>query len=290
MEFDPSQPEEAQPQLPARPTPTIRPLSSEDSIRRETETPTISPDTSEVHVQDPGSRLIAEPLNARQPLVQPRASSVAIGATAPKKRSWYKLLMVLIVVLVAAGYYGFNYFFADRVTIGNLVEERVNSTSYLRPQQWKKIDASTSAYGNMHGENDKSSALVAINVGNSSSLSGATPTDGFYDMVRTATLDELTPEWLKGTMNKNAELPCQNVTSFEKKADTSKTATSIGMFRVSASCQRSDGRFEIHLRGIIGNDGKIRVIMLVATESIWNKDQAAFNKMLDSITQSSSSI
>lgn len=265
----------------------IQPLSSEDDIRREalSNAPATvgNSDTqkqAEAAQDDPyPSTLITEPI--RRPMGQPpnlhTSQATPTPETPKRKRRVLPIVGALLFVLLAsAGYY---YFFWNRVTVADLVEETTQNTTYLRPKQWQNLGLGTSSYGNMQGANGKSTAVVAITTAQSSV---GNTSDATVKALRTLFLSTLTSATLK-----NNNISCVPDNDPQKEADTSSTPTTIGIFRLTATCKKDGGTFIMKMHGVLGYDGRVRIVLLLATTSDWNKSKEAFDKILNSVQQGS---
>ena len=291
------QPDQQSPQSPepasqapvaSRPPHVLQPLSSEDEIRREAGQG--APQTSAVSTP-PSNRddinaaesslygLVTEPLRQQRPAPYVAQSHVASSASAPKKKHGLAIFFIVLVVGggLAAGVYFFSHFFSTKVATSDLIKESYQSTTYLRPKQWKPLTvANGSAYGDLKGKDGKSTALVTLRT---------LPThfnvaESDYPALRTQVLDSLTETSLASSTGSN---PCSSVTDVQKEADTSTTATMVGLIRLTSTCIRSDGSFTLKMHGVIGKDGYVRLIAVMAAQKSWTENEAVFQKMLDSI-------
>jgi hypothetical protein len=233
------------------------------------------------HLPEVTNSIPAQSYQTPQSVIEPNPS-------APPKKRHTKLIVflsILGVLVIGLGIAYFIYIRLDSVSVGDLVEEKIQNTTYLRPKQWQPITAGTgSGYGDKLGENGKSAGAVTVAIG-ASPISGIlTSIDGVYDMLRTQSLASLSEEAAIASFRNNGS-DCGSDLDFQKEEDTSSTPTTVGLFRISALCHRSDGTVVLHIHGVIGRDGYVRSIIVVASQSNWDKNQDAYKKMLDSLQQ-----
>lgn len=297
----------------------IQPLSSEEEIRAsliQPPTPIASPiqpitysndtdftnSTAEAQYREGArtesvsninnSTLITEPLNHSHSHAQPTAhqSPPAVQSPStqeiPKKKR--KVILPIFLLVLIAGLAGAAYIFQGlgTVTVDNLVEEKVQNTSYLRPKQWKSLSTSTSGYGNMMGKDNKSTALVAINVSPTQNRIWGTASEDTLAQLRASTLEQLSDTSVTNAFQSGANA-CSSKIIVQKEADTSSTPTSIGIYKLTASCDYTTNgeKYIMKIRGIAGRDGYVRTIGLAAVQSSWNKNIQAYDKMIESISQ-----
>ena len=241
------------------------------------------------YFDDPTSRLITEPISKPQQS-QPYSQSAIPVSEAPRKGSHTVRNIILIALLVmgAGGYYFF--WSVGRVTTADLVKTEVSNTTYLRPKQWQKIDNGVSeGYGNKLSGNGKSSALMLVSRSSTQSVALANMPDSMLDMARQSALSALTDTNLEAAFKKG-DNGCNTVSNIHKEADTRSVGSTIGIYKLTADCSRDDGSFSINMKGMIGKDGYLRTVGIVAEKSNWERNKEAYQKMLDSVQQKDSSI
>lgn len=295
----------------------IQPISSEAEIRAASVAPqsptsppidpprpsdvqssnvTNSTQQQDIANEDPyytGSTLITEPLayhadqlNANQsyPSIQP--SSIE---TPKKKRKLFLPIFSLIFIAGIAGV-AYLYFGAGKVFVHDLVEEKVQNTSYLRPHQWQNIKlGTTSSYGNKLAKDDKSTALVSVSSMQSANPALLSATDDTYQQLRTSVLGFITEDTITRTFQ-DGGTPCATKVSVQKEPDMSSTSTTVGVYKATATCERAaDGSsYILKMRGVAGRDGRVRTVLLLAIQSNWDSNKDAYQKMLDSLRQTDS--
>lgn len=286
----PPQPSEPTPQPPAAPGPPriLQPLSSEDDIRREAEQVAPQPPTANTPSSDQADTnapeslsygLVTEPLHPRQPVPYMSPNPRTTATDTPKKRRGPVTFFVILIILsgLVVGLYFFSQIFSTKIATSDLIEESYRSTTYLRPRQWKPLTvANGSAYGDLKGKDGKSTALVTLRT---------LPThfdvaESDYPALRTQVLDSLTETSLASSTGSS---PCSSVTDVQKEADASTTATMVGLIKLTSTCVRSDGSFTLKMHGILGKDGYVRLIAIMAAQKTWAENEEVFQKVLDSV-------
>lgn len=241
------------------------------------------------YVDDPTSRLITEPISKpQQP--QPYSQSVIPALEVSRKKS-HMVRNIILIALLAIGAGGYYFFWsAGRVTTADLVKTEVSNTTYLRPKQWQKIDNGVSeGYGNKLSSNGKSSALMLVNRSSTQSVALANMPDSMLDMARQSALNALTDANLEAAFKKG-DNGCNTVSNIHKEADTRSVGSTVGIYKLTADCSRNDGSFNINMKGMLGKDGYLRTVGIIAEKSNWERNKEAYQKMLDSVQQKDSSI
>jgi hypothetical protein len=198
---------------------------------------------------------------------------------------------IILIALLAIGAGGYYFFWsAGRVTTADLVKTEVSNTTYLRPKQWQKIDNGVSeGYGNKLSSNGKSSALMLVNRSSTQSVALANMPDSMLDMARQSALNALTDANLEAAFKKG-DNGCNTVSNIHKEADTRSVGSTVGIYKLTADCSRDDGSFNINMKGMLGKDGYLRTVGIIAEKSNWERNKEAYQKMLDSVQQKDSSI
>lgn len=241
------------------------------------------------YADDPTSRLITEPISKpQQP--QPYSQSVIPALEVSRKKS-HMVRNIILIALLAIGAGGYYFFWsAGRVTTADLVKTEVSNTTYLRPKQWQKIDNGVSeGYGNKLSSNGKSSALMLVNRSSTQSVALANMPDSMLDMARQSALNALTDANLEAAFKKG-DNGCNTVSNIHKEADTRSVGSTVGIYKLTADCSRNDGSFNINMKGMLGKDGYLRTVGIIAEKSNWERNKEAYQKMLDSVQQKDSSI
>lgn len=295
-------------QMPVQPQrrAVIQPVSSEDAIRQAAASaaptvsvsssspvaPNSSPRSNESDEYSTNSTLITEPLHpASTPGVrnstgysQQLHTSTTQEEQPKKSRGTLFGVIGFILLLVVAGAAWF-FFFSGRISASDLVEASVQNTTYLRPKQWSQVPSNaTSSFGDMKGGDGKSTALVSLNV-SPQQFSGVVDSASNLESVRSQILTTVTEETVAPAFQAGGAA-CQSAIKLQKEADTSSTETNAGLYKLTASCDRNDGTSILKMRGVIGRDGYVRVIAVFAGQASWNMNEAAYQKILDSVDQS----
>ncbi|MDN5274671.1 MAG: hypothetical protein JWP06_572 [Candidatus Saccharibacteria bacterium] len=290
----------------------IQPLSSEAEIRASVVAPphqAVPPDGSHSDiptgiVQQPdeiaaesesyynGSTLITEPLNHSHLQSNPyQAHSTLQSVLIPTPRKKRRIILPVSLLVVIIGIAGAAFLFQElgHVTVGNLVEEKVQNTTYLRPKQWQVLTLSTSSYGDKLGSGNKSSALVALNVSQTQSPTLATASEFTLELLRAEVLHKLSDESIESAFQSGPGA-CASKIALQKETDTSSTSTSVGLYKLTATCDRNvnGDKYIMKMRGIAGHDGHLRTIALMAVQSSWDKNHEAYDKIVESLNQTPS--
>ena len=196
-----------------------------------------------------------------------------------------RIVLSIVACLLVAGTVVFvlllNY---GRISVSDLVEVKLQNTSYLRPRQWKELSSGMSGFGDRLGKNNKSTELVAMNVGTTPNTAILSATDGMFQHVRTQVLDALTAASITPTFEKS-NIPCTGGIDLQKEADTSTVGDTIGIYKLTATCNRDKDTYIMKMRGVVGRDGYIRTIGLLAPQTKWNMNTEAYQKVIDSLRQ-----
>lgn len=278
----------------------IQPLSSEEDILAAS-TPPVNPSQPSTNTQTPEiavvntvqqpaeeyygiSTLPNESLS--HPTFQPQSILQSQPVDQPKKKRHILPVVALIFVagIGAAAYLVLGY---GRVATSDLIQTDAQNTTYLRPQQWKVLGlATTSSYGNKQAKDNKSTALVAVNVSPSANSTLATASEDTFQFLRTSLLNAITEQTIAPAF-KNSGIACTSDVDLQKEADTSTTPTTTGLYILTATCKHSTNTnaYVMKMRGVAGRDGHMRTIALIAVQSSWDKNKDAYEKIIDSLHQ-----
>lgn len=240
----------------------------------------------------PVHQLDNEPTAA--PVLNP---SMAAGATlptalaeppkskAPLKRVLIGLGALVVLGLIALGLFIFLYLPSlDKVNESDLVQETVGNTTYLRPKQWKQQKlGSTTAYGNMLGRNNTSTALIAVTEGSYVNAGIVKQPDATINGVREIFMAAMSDNVIKDDYKE--AFSCVSVENIRKVKGERKTEKLISVFSITADCVRDDGTFVARYDATLGDDGTSRTTGLMATKDNWEKNSAVYEKMISSIDQ-----
>jgi hypothetical protein len=296
----PPEPENTPAPLPQQPPRIIQPISSETEILREANEnippaapapvtqPSPTTPSSYQAVNPYETNLATEPLHplatqpqpAPTPVPQPYTPSAAMTPPRPKKKRHLIMKIVGGIFLLYLGYVAYANLSA-LVSVDDLVQTDIQNTSYLRPKQWQPTGLGTSGYGAPDKKSGKFTALVSVKI---TPLSLGALSDSEITTFRSQILDTLTSSALNSAMAANGS-PCKSDINLQKEADTSSTPTTTGLYTLTATCERSDGTVMIKMRGVIGKDGNVRNIGVTASSALWKINEAAYQKMLDSLQQ-----
>lgn len=185
------------------------------------------------------------------------------------------LVAVLLIFVLPSG----------KINESDLVSATTDSTTYLRPKQWQSITVSSiSGYGDKKGKDGTSTALIAVQkknyVQSGVTSASASQLDTFRETVKTSMTSGDAEDAIKETGSS-----CTSTEDVTVTKSSVSTTNMVGVLRVDGICVRSDGRFKIVLYITLGEDGYLRSIALMSTESQWKLNEAVFNKMLESADQ-----
>ena len=211
------------------------------------------------------------------------------ASDAPKKRSKGLLVVGLVVggfaliSGVAAVLLLFVFGANGKVAESDLVSTTADGTTYLRPKQWQPVTVGTTAgYGDKLAKDGKSSAMVLVSKG-SYTQGFESPTDEIIAALRKNVSGALTPTTAAPKMKSDGD--CSEVKDVTIAESTVKNDKSFGIVDISGTCLKDGITYKMVYYLLIGNDGYVRTTILVATEANWNKNEAVFNKMIDSANQ-----
>jgi hypothetical protein len=230
------------------------------------------------------STLVTEPLHPGPVTPQLQRSSLQQVVETPEKKRHTALWVVIILLAVVIGIGAYWYLNLGRVTVSNLVEEKVQNTTYLRPQQWKSLNIATSSFGDKLGKDGKSTGLVAVNVSATSNTILATASGSTLDLLRTTLLNAVTEETLTPAFQTGGA-ECTSAVDIQKEVDASSTTTSMGMYTLTATCKRNGEPYIMKMHCIAGRDGYLRTITVFGGKASWDRNTEAYQKILDSIQQ-----
>lgn len=268
----------------------IQPLSSADDIRAELESPTQPADNTPEQPTEPAgaqgyrSTLVTEPLHSDKPQTNSLQPQRPVFAEPVKKapRARRGVLLAVTLLIVGAGAAAaYLFFFDNKVSANDLVETTVEDTSYLYPKQWKEVNAGIRGYGDLRGESGKSTAVVTVNI--TPSAMGSVSTEN-VEPIRTQLLNTLSEKTVQPAFQSGGAT-CSSGISLNKEADDSRRSSTIGLYKLTATCQGQDKRYVLKMRGVVGYDGRMRTIALMATQSLWDKNGQTFDTIIDSVKQ-----
>lgn len=288
-----------QPQTPTPAAPTdnpsihktvLQPLSSEDDIRREAEShvPPTHPPVPQQPATNEGAPVGSTDLNVNAqhpPVVIPPLPGSAVETSSPKHKSpWLKRIVITLLLLatIVGGVIAWALFTASSYSVkeSDLIEERAEATTYLRPKQWV---AHNNGFGDGRSAGGKSSSMIVVKVSPSEPrLINASPE--LLALARQQTESSLTDERVREMLMPERDNACTSVPEIKRSSDVSSVDGMSGLYLIDALCERKDGRFTIKIRVYLGNaDGRLRVVMVGAGESIWKLNSATYDQMLTSV-------
>lgn len=213
-----------------------------------------------------------------------------------KKHKIIKLILIAIISGVATLTY--LTYTRNLVKEEDLTRASLDHTSWLVPKQWRKYDKESRGksddnvarviYGDGSLKNNKSSAVLTVSqINQQAALTNASPE--YYETLRKSFSKEFDSNQIRDGLASASNVGCSKTPNISKSVDRSDTNGVIGLFSVNASCSTKYSSFIMKIRVVIGkNDGIIRSISLSSEELTWEKNKAAFDKMLDSISASGS--
>jgi len=166
----------------------------------------------------------------------------------------------------------------------SLVSEALTNTTYLRPEQWNKLEVLNgvvSRYGTVEQVSAQPVAMVTVVQTLPDSYAASASKDGYTQLRRlylTSTIIKL-PETIK------ADVFAACTTKPEPKVieDTKKLNDTVGLTLVTSTCVRSDGEYTVKARSVVGSDARLRTITIAATAKAWEENEVTYQKILESI-------
>ena len=278
---EPTNPAPAPQAAPPSPTPpSPQPITSSPTM-----SPVVTPPTPAAPIV--GSGQVASNPSLQSPVVgsgtgtpfTPPKKKVSVGAIAGIIGGIVVLIgSILAVVLLVLPNSG-------KISESDLVSETIDDTTLLRPKQWESITVGdTSGFGDKKAKDGKSTAVVVVEKNNylQSGIKDATDSqrNGFIDAIVKNTSESNAENYLKKTGE------CNSVDDIKIEKATTSPSNAVGVFTINGTCKRDDGDFHILYYGLLGNDGYARTYAIIATVALWEKNEAVFQKMLESVDQS----
>ena len=213
-----------------------------------------------------------------------------------KKHKTIKLILLSFV----SGFATLTYltYMHDLVKEEDLTRVSSGSTSWMVPRQWRKYNEESrresddniisTIYGDGLSKDNKSSTVLMVKQRNrQTALTNALPE--YYETLRKSYLNEFDPNQIRDELASDSNVGCKQTPKINKSIDRFDTNGVVGLFSVDASCPTRYSLFTIKIRLVVGrNDGIVRSIYLSSYEFTWKKNEAVFNKILDSISASGS--
>lgn len=267
-------PEQPQPQDTApTPMPETPNVNVESTPQAPAQMPTSAPDPIATPVQNPAF------MTAPQAPVQP----------APKKKRLGLIIGLIVggVVLLGTTIALLLFFLLPNglVSESDLVSATTDDTTYLRPKQWESTNVnSISGYGNKRGNDDTSTALIAVQKKNYVQSGVKSASDSSVRSFREALMETMTSDAAEAAIKKTG-VSCTSTENVTVKKSSVSTTNMIGVLKIDGICVRDDGRFKTIVYVTLGEDGYLRSIVMMATEAQWTQNEAVFTKMLESADQ-----
>lgn len=221
------------------------------------------------------------PVQQMQPQLQPAKKGMGAGAIIGIVIGGFALIggiLGAVFILLTMNY--------GKVSENDLVTSTTEDTSYLRPKQWSELTSSgVNGYGNKLASDDTSSAIIFVSKGSYLSKTVTTSSSEssistFRDYVVNAEKD-----YAESDVKKSGG--CSSVSDVHVQTSSVQNQNSVGVFKITATCVKSGDDYHVVYYGLVGNDGYTRTVVLIASTSDWEKNEAIFNKMVDSADQSS---
>ncbi len=218
---------------------------------------------------------------------QSPAPMLAVRADRRRRPLAIKLILLLGIVILPAvsGVTTFAALAVDHVFEWELVSETAGLTTYTRPQRWKPTaSGELKGYGNMLGGGEGVSTATVHTISNHEVASGMYAAMAGNDtMTRSLFVALMKNAGMEKTVAKN--FSCTNVRDFTVENDTYKSATTVGMVVFSAKCDRPDGALYAKYRFAVGQDDRVRAIVVAAFSDNWQENETVYLKMFNSIEQ-----
>lgn len=193
-------------------------------------------------------------------------------------------IAMLVGMIGAAATYAF--FFAGKVASESLIRETIGASTYLRPKQWtvspRSLGEGVRSFGDWSDGGDTgASATVAFR-----EAAHMPKMVHANDKAIEALRKELLASESEDVSPDTISPACASMTNSRPVPNTKKNTTITGLVTLTSTCQRKDGqKTASKIRIAIGDDGVLRVISITAHETSWQKNEAVFEKMLDSVEQ-----
>ena len=206
----------------------------------------------------------------------------------------FVIKLILISIISGAATFSYLVYTYNLIKEEDLVRTSLNRTSWLQPKQWRKYKQESNGetvqviYGDGLQKDNKSSAVLLVSQTNQQRLlTNALPE--YYENIRESLLKTFDPNQIRSILTSADNIGCLQTPNVNKSADRSNTGNITGLILITASCSTKYSSFNIKARFVAGKeDGIVRLIFLASEETARKKNEAVFNKMLDSISASGS--
>lgn len=264
-----------QPVAPPTPATTEQPIVFGAPLSQTTEPVTSFPSQFSQQPAFPAAAPAAEvPPMTPQPVAHKKKLGLFIGAIVGGVILVGGLAAVLFFVVLPSG----------KIAESDLVSATSDNTAYLHPKQWEAITLnSISGYGDKKAQDSKSTAAIFLKKGTYVKSGLIDASDSDIDSFRSTVLSAMSTSDAEDTLKESGE--CESVNNVSASKSSVKTMNMIGIMRLDGICVRDTTNYRLSLYIALGNDGYLRSIIIMATESLWKQNEAVFNKMLESADQ-----
>lgn len=198
-----------------------------------------------------------------------------------KKRAAVVLIAVLLIV--GGGILLHSIALASILKVSDLIPENEQNSTYLRPKQWvQRGTGSATTYTDDLGKG-KASAVVGLQLGPSPLPASLLKNPS---LMRSTALKLVTPTEVEHVFETATNQACNPGNTLVTRADTSTHGNTTGLYTLAAACTAIHNDNVLHLHSVVGQDGYVRTLILIAKQTAWNNNQNAFEAMLASIKQS----
>lgn len=167
--------------------------------------------------------------------------------------------------------------------LADLIPENEQNTTYLRPKQWlQKGTGATTTFTDAAGQG-KASAVVGLQLGPSPLPSSLLNNPS---LMRSTALNLVTATEVEHVFETATGQGCNPGNTLVTSADTSVNGNTTGLYNLAAACTTVHNDNVLHMHSVVGKDGYVRTLILIAKQTAWNNNQTAFKAMLASVKQS----
>lgn len=316
--MQPSNPRNPDNSIPASPPPYTPQAADEDLVTRaaQIERSFDSVQSSMVSDSSPGTAPIQEmpiPPNYSSQNVSPNLMNAqntidisdkglpGLPPVTPEKKEKKIILWVVIILMTGlAGYFIYTTFFTNKSETNSitqttqkstedkpgLVEASIKSTSFLRPEGWVKTSEDGASYGISGSTINTWNAIIVI-MQDDPEPSLVNAPDSIYEQMRKNPVSNIVSDGIADRFLERTGEKCVAPATLTFSPDTLIVGNSIGLYISEASCPTANGKIILKERTIVGKDGVKRYGILLATDDEWSKNADLFQRVLDSLGQTS---
>lgn len=160
-------------------------------------------------------------------------------------------------------------------------------SSYLYPKAWTPVSGSNlTGYESSEVDQDGLRSRVALYVSEAlpdsvklASESPATISKVRTDLMNSVTKEVVTPSFLQ------SGAACTSEVDLKVTPDEVNTPSITGLYYVGVSCEQANGGAVSLARFVLGKDGRNRSLLIIASDSSWERNKETYTNMLNSLNQ-----